>query len=139
MWKKLHKLMLSKRARPLRFAFTGGISGLIQLLLLSLMTRMGWSPILANAIAFLLAAQVNFLLSLFFTWRDRLSPPHWLRDLLRHWGKFHLSILGTALLNQALFLTCRPFLPTLLAAMLGIILAAFLNFTLIDRFVFRQK
>ena len=60
-WVRL--LLLSAPARPLRFACTGILAGLSQLALLSLFTRHGWNPIVANGTAFLLAAQLNFALS----------------------------------------------------------------------------
>src|SRR5579862_9350855 len=58
-------------ARPIRFAITGALAGLVQLALLSTLVGKGWSPVAANATAFLLAAQLNFALSSVFTWRDR--------------------------------------------------------------------
>src|SRR5919197_4098509 len=71
------QLATTRAARPLRFALTGGLAGLLQLGLLALLMGRGWPAAPANAVAFLLAAQVNFALSSVFTWRDRrrTAPP----------------------------------------------------------------
>ena len=129
-------LLLSEPARLLRFVVTGGIAGLLQLGLLDFFTRLaGWHPIPANIVAFLLAAQVNFLLSTYFTWRDRQQQER----LVRLWLSFHGSILGTALVNNGVFIVARLAMPTLLASALGIALAAILNFAVMNHFVFRQS
>jgi len=120
-------------ARPLRFAVTGGFAALIQLALLTLLTHAGWAPLSANALAFLLAAQVNFIMSSRFTWRDRReSRPHWQR-----WAWFHISISGMAVLNMGVFAIAVHIVPTLVASALGIGFAALGNFFLGDRIVFR--
>jgi putative flippase GtrA len=129
-------VLLSERARPLRFVFTGGLCGLIQLVLFTLLVRSNWSPLIANAVAFLLSAQVNFLLSWSFTWGDR--QVHQRANLLARWLTFHGSIVGTALLNQLVFWLAHLLLPNLFAVMLGIGVAALANFVLLDRQVFRK-
>jgi putative flippase GtrA len=132
-------VLLSERARPLRFVFTGGLCGLIQLVLFTLLERGGWlslSPLISNSVAFLLSAQVNFLLSVKLTWGDR--QPERRSGLLARWLTFHGSILGTALLNQLVFLLAHLFLPNLVAVVLGIAVAALANFVLLDRQVFRK-
>jgi putative flippase GtrA len=117
----------------LRFALTGGLSGLFQLALLALLTGRGWPELPANLFAFLLAAQVNFVLSLLFTWRDRrTAAPVW-----RRWLTFHASIAAMAVVNQLVFVVARTLLPTLMAATAGIAVAAVGNFLLGDLLVFR--
>jgi dolichol-phosphate mannosyltransferase len=135
-------LLLSDAARPLRFACIGGLAGLIQLLLLSLFTRLGWQEVLANAIAYILSAQANFVLSTFFTWHDRQSDAlaaHAKKTMLKRWLTFHSSIIGTGLLNMLVFVIGRTMLPSLLASALGIACAAIANFFLFNRFVFRKS
>ncbi len=126
-------LLLSDPARPLRFAFTGGMAGLSQLSLLLLLTRHGWNPTLANSTAFLLAAQLNFSLSYLFTWHNRAVT----RGLWRSWTLFHGSIACMALVNMVVFMLARVVLPTLVASAVGIGVAACGNFILGDRVVFR--
>jgi putative flippase GtrA len=128
-------VLLADATRPLRFACTGGLAGLTQLSLLALLTHHGWHPNLANAVAFLLAAQVNFALSSLFTWRDRRRTcPLW-----RAWLMFHGSIAGMALLNMLMFMATRTVLPALLASAAGIGAAAIGNFVVGDRLVFRVR
>ena len=120
-------------ARPLRFALTGALAGLFQLGLLALLTGRGWPAVPANAVAFLLAAQVNFALSSLFTWRDRRLPASpW-----RRWLLFHGSIAAMAVLNGLVFLATHTVLPALAASAAGIAVAALGNFVLGDRLVFR--
>jgi putative flippase GtrA len=121
----LHVLLRSRAARPLRFALTGGLAGLLQLSLLTLLTGRGWPAALANAVAFLLAAQVNFAVSSLFTWRDRRPAPLW-----RRWLAFHGAIAAMALVNQSVFLAARTALPALVAAATGIAVAAVGNYLL---------
>ncbi|QBD78168.1 hypothetical protein EPA93_20065 [Ktedonosporobacter rubrisoli] len=135
---KIILTLLSNKARPVRFILTGGLAGLCQLGLLALLLKLQVYAILANALAFFLAAQVNFVLSTLFTWRDRQLPGSGKNTLLLRWLAFHGSILGTALLNMLVFTLAHLAMPALLASALGIIAAAIINFTVIDRFVFSK-
>src|SRR5438105_201370 len=87
----VQRLVFSPAARPLRFAWTGGMAATVQLALLALMLRQGWEPLLANALAFLLAAQVNFALSMTLTWHDRHAGAG-ASSLARCWLLFQASI-----------------------------------------------
>jgi len=128
-------LVLSSAARPLRFAGTGGTAGAAQLLLLILMTHGGWNAILANGAAFLIAAQVNFVLSVTFTWRDRCSAG----SLTRRWFLFHASIALMALVNMLIFALTRSVLPTAVASLAGIGAGAVGNYFMGDRVVFHHR
>jgi putative flippase GtrA len=128
----LRALLRSAVARPLRFAVTGGLAGLLQLGLLALLVGRGWPAAPANAVAFLLAAQLNFAVSSLFTWRDRRrTAPLW-----RRWLAFHGAIAAMALVNQSVFLAARTALPALVASAAGIAVAAVGNYLLGDRLVF---
>ena len=84
-------------------------------MLLRLWTTSGYA-IVANPIAFLISAQVNFLLSATFIWGDRNNGMGQPRAFLRRWIAFHGAIFGTALLNQAVFIMAQQVLPALTAA-----------------------
>ena len=131
--------LLSERARPLRFAVTGGLAGLLQLALLALLTRHGWDSILANVVALLLSTQANFALSYLFTWRDRRphegTPP----VVFVRWAAYQGSVAGTALLNMLVFVATRAVLPPLVASAAGLAVGASGNFVIGDRFVFRGR
>lgn len=122
--------------RLARFACTGIFAGLIQLALLHLWIAHGWNALVANPIAFFVSAQVNFVLSALFIWRDRCDESRRTETLLRQWVAFHGSILGTALLNQAVFAVAQLALPPLIASGLGIAAGALVNFVVQDRYVF---
>jgi putative flippase GtrA len=130
--------LLSERARPLRFAVTGGLAGLLQLALLALLTRHGWDSIPADAVALLLSTQANFALSYLFTWRDRRphagTPP----VVLVRWAAYQGSVAGTALLNMLVFVATHAVLPPLVASAAGLATAASANFVIGDHFVFRS-
>lgn len=132
--------LLSARARPLRFLVTGGTTGAFQLALVAALTHRGWADLPANATAFLLAAELNFILSWQFTWRDRHSAragSRWPATIAALWAAFHASIAGTAALNQSVFLLARMALPTLAASALGIATGAAGNYLLGNRLIFR--
>jgi len=123
-------------ARPVRFAVVGGISGLAQLATLALLINSSVDPLVANAFGFAISAELNFLLSQTFTWRDRTR--HDARDTMAaRWLTFHMCIAGTAALNMAVFAVMRNEVPDLLAATIGILAAAVLNFLANDRVTFR--
>lgn len=123
------------RVRVLRFAAVGGLGAALQIALLALLIGHGWDALLANVIAFLVSAQVNFALSATITWRDRArGAPLW-----RRWALFHGSIAGTAALNQVVFILARLALPALLASAAGTAAAAIGNYLLGDRLVFRPQ
>ncbi|WP_038038421.1 GtrA family protein [Thermorudis peleae] len=119
--------------RLLRFAIVGGVAGSVQLGLLAGLTRAGLHPFLADLVAFLSAAQINFALSQWFTWRDRRLTGS---GLVARWLAFHTMIAGTACLNFLVFWAADRVLPHLVAAALGIAVAALVNFLGGDRLVF---
>jgi putative flippase GtrA len=121
--------------RLVRFCLTGGVAALVQLLVLRLLTADHWEALLSNGIGMAVAAQVNFTLSSAFTWRDR-----WVRaGLHRRWSMYQLTILASAVVNMLVFIVARLFLEQMIAALLGIAVAAALNFAAGDRLIFRLK
>lgn len=126
-------LSSSRWNRVLRFAAVGSITAVLQILVLVVLERHGWAALLANAVGFVLSAQVNFALNSAFTWRDRGA----LTPLRRRWVLFHGSIIATALLNQVVFAVAHMFAPLIVASLCGIAVASLGNFVLGDRFVFR--
>lgn len=139
--KRLLDFIFSDTLRPVRFLFIGGMVAVVQLITLGLLIRTEMNSFLANAIAFLFSAQLNFILNSIFTWQGSMNTAHPRRDLLKRWGAFHGTIAGTALLNYCVFAIVRfalPALPVLLASALGIIAAAVVNFFSLDKLVFRS-
>lgn len=131
-----HLSLLVEPSRLLRFATTGAACGALQILLLHLLTTVGWYPVIANAAALLLSAQLNFVLSSTFTWRDRRDGGFALGRFARRWAVFHGSVTGTGLLNLAVFSALSLAVPSLIAAAAGIGAASLANYLLNDRLVF---
>lgn len=137
--RRLLALLLHPTARPVRFAFVGALGALTQLVALRVLTLQGIHPLPANTVAFLLAAQVNFSLSQLFTWHDR-RPQRWTAPVLaKRWLAFHGAISASALVNLLVFAFARHHMPQMLAAVLGIGLAAGVNFGMHDRITFRHS
>ena len=110
----------------------------MQLGVLALLVSMGLQPLLANAGAFALSAQMNFVLSQTFTWRDRNSGEAERAGLVGRWAAFHVCISAAAVVNLAVFALAMHVAAHLLAAILGIIAGAALNFLTNDRLTFRR-
>jgi putative flippase GtrA len=133
----LSRLLFSGRARPLRFALVGAGCGLLQLLLLVALKLAGLPGVPANVGAYLLSAQVNFVLSNRFIWHDRRASGPVGQHLAQRWLRFHASILGTFLLSQAVFILCRFLLADVVASALGIAVSGVGNFLIQDLVTFR--
>ena len=131
----LRMAALSRLARPARFAAVGGLCALLQLAFLFALSQLGMPSLPANVVAYLLSAQANFVLSDRFIWHDRRATSA--DPIGRRWLSFHLSIAGTFLVSQAVFLIAVAFVHYLLASALGIALAAVINFAIQDRLTFR--
>lgn len=131
--------LFADHARPLRFVLVGGVCGALQLGLLALFLRWDLAPVAANVAAFLVSAQLNFALSARFTWHDRAATKRPAFGLLHRWLAFHGSIAGTAVLNQIVFILGHAVVADLVAAGVGIGVAAIVNFVVQDQLVFRGR
>lgn len=135
------RLRLGRRvlsARLVKFALVGGFCGLVQLAILHTLVTSGLEEHLSNLIAFAISVQVNFTLSQFFTWRDRWSASLGAGTLLRRFLFFNAAATTTGVVNQGVFALLALFMSYLPAAAGGIAVAAFTNFALNDRLVFRR-
>src|SRR5579884_2561240 len=129
----LRALLLHPRARPLRFITSGAIAAAVQLGLLVAFERLGWG-IMSNAAALAVATQVNFLLSARLTWGDRDHGS----GLFQRWLLYQGSTGTMAVVNMAVFLVARTWLPAVEASALGILAGAVGNYLSADRMVFRR-
>jgi putative flippase GtrA len=126
--------------RVMRFIAVGGTCGLVQLSVLhALVAGPGMDERLANLlVAFPVSMEMNFVLSQFFTWRDRMSTSLKPRRFLARLAMFNLSAISTSgVVNQGVFNLLNLFMWYLPAAAIGILAAAVANFLLNDRIVFR--
>jgi len=135
------RLQLGRRvlsARVVKFALVGGSCGLVQLAILHTLVTAGLEEHLSNLIAFIISMEVNFTLSQLFTWRDRWSASLGAGTLLRRLVFFNAAATTTGVVNQGVFALLNLFIEYLPAAAGGIAVAAFTNFALNDRLVFRR-
>lgn len=132
----LQNPFLARWQRPLRFALVGGVCGVLQLLALIALKLAGMPGVAANIAAYLVSAQLNFVLSYRFIWDDRRVRKSGLLWLTARWLRFHASIAATFLISQAVFLIGRSVLHDVAAAALGLGISAVANFLLQDRFTF---
>ncbi len=130
-WRSLSGLW----GRGVRFGLTGLLAGMMQLASLRLMLEHGWQPWIANLLSFVSSAQLNFVLSNTFTWRDRQLRGGW----LGRWLRFHALIAWTAILNLGVFDLADRLTPHIVAAVIAIAVVATTNFLGADRFVFRSN
>ena len=134
------RLRLGRRvlsARLVKFALVGGFCGLVQLAILHTLVTSGLEEHLSNLIAFAISVEVNFTLSQFFTWRDRWSSSLHPAKLFGRLLLFNASASTTGVINQGVFAIFNLFIWYLPAAAIGIGVAAFTNFLLNDRLIFR--
>jgi putative flippase GtrA len=133
---RLKAAVLARGARPLRFAIVGGATGVAQLSVLAVLVWMGMQPLLAELIAFAFSIQMSFVLSQTFTWRDRYGAESGKRNIAVRWAAFHACISAGAAVNLAVFAVSMHSLPHMLAAVMGIVAGASLNFLTNDRLIF---
>lgn len=86
--------------RLFRFGVVGVLCLLIQIFILLYLERY-IPPVIANMIGFIASAQLNFMLSYQFTWRDSARKNGF--DLATTWFKFNLVVLLSAGINAAAF------------------------------------
>ena len=124
--------------RVVRFLAVGGTCGVIQLIILHKLVVSDVEAHLANLAAFIVSMELNFVLSQFFTWRDRWSASLRPSKVLGRLLLFNLSAATTGIVNQGVFALANLFIGYLPAAAVGIGVAAFTNFLLNDRLVLRS-
>ena len=132
--------MTSIESRFGRFSLVGFIGALLQLLLISLLTKyFGFGSTTATLIAVEITILHNFIWHERFTWSER-SPKSFRQIAERLW-RFHatsglISLTGNAILIYCLVTRLHaPVVPTAIAA---IILCSLTNFLLADRWVYAK-
>lgn len=90
--------------RILRFGIVGALCLLIQISILFILEPI-IPPVFANAIGFIVSAQLNFVLSYRFTWHDSARKNGF--HLMTTWLQFNLVVLLSASINAAAFSLIR--------------------------------
>ena len=130
--------LLDRLPRLVRFAAVGGTCALLQLLGLHLLVQARIEPHLANALAFLLSTQANFLLSSLITWRDRRTTAGQAPPIARRLAAYNALALGSLAINQAAFAVAIARVHYLAAATLGILAGMLLTYTISGHLIFRR-
>ncbi|GAA1677778.1 hypothetical protein GCM10009830_25910 [Glycomyces endophyticus] len=135
-----------RRLRPqivrlARFSGVGLTCFAIQAGILLALERAGVPGPAANATGFLASAQVNFLLSTYFTWADRRLPrgDPW----TRRWLPFQATVAVSLACNTGVYALARALfpdhLPPVAAAAAGVCAGALLTYLASDFLVFRPR
>lgn len=123
--------------RPAQFAAIGAGCAVIQLGLLIAFTERTNLGSVSNAVAFLISAQLNFVLNGAFTWRDRMHrrPMALAAQVLG----FNALTLVAVVFNQAIYLVGLRFAPYLVAGAVGIGATTLAKYFIADRWIFRTR
>ena len=118
-----------------------GISGFVlQVGAIALLTRwLGWSPLLATAVALEVAAFHNFIGHNQFTWKE--YPPRSGREWIRRYLRYQVAkttSLGASLALTMIVTAIAP-LPLEVANTIAVLLCALPNYLLTERLVFSAR
>jgi len=117
------------------FAAVGAGCFGVQLVLLTLMVHFGAYRPIANAVAFAISAQINFLLSSRVTWRDR--PAAGGRGTGARWLAYNGTALTSLGCNTAVFTVVYRSVGTAPAAALGVLTGTCIVYLACNLLVFR--
>jgi putative flippase GtrA len=107
----------------------------VQLVLLAIMVRLDIYRPAANAVAFALSAQLNFLLSTRLTWRDR--PAGGRRGTGARWLAYNVTACLSLACNTAVFTLAYRAIGTGLAAGAGVVAGTCVVYVICNFLVFR--
>jgi len=134
--------MRRHRPRLLRLARFSGV-GLtcfaIQAGILLALHEAGTPDTLANAVGFLVSAQVNFLLSTYFTWSDRRLEHAQTRSAAARWASFQATAALALACNTGVFALASQFTEPVVAAAVGVGVGALLTFLANNYLIFRKR
>src|SRR5438270_4440871 len=122
----------------IRFVAAGGLCALLQVLLLIALVRAArMPPLVANLVAAAVSTQVNFGLSVAFTWRERI-PASGPKYLIRRLMSYNGLAVGTLAVNELVFSISLRFVSYPVAGWLGILVAASLNYMVSRKVIFAR-
>ena len=131
------RLLSRGRKRFAVFAIVGFACFAVQLALLTFIAHLGASRPVANAIAFALSAQLNFLLSSRVTWRDR--PAAGRSGTGTRWLAYNGTALVSLGCNTAIFAVAYHSIGTIPAAALGVLTGTCVVYLTCNLLVFRGR
>lgn len=119
--------------RMIRYSFTAGFAALVDLGGFWALQTMAWQLEIAAATSFLIATVVNYALSARYVFKAPVNFSGYVRFLSAALLGFVVNVGVTTLMARAVGL------PPIVAKLIGIGLAFFVNFALNAAFVFRKK
>lgn len=131
------KTLLRRRRRQLLFLCVGVTCFLTQYAALTAMAAAGTYRPLANALGFVISAQLNFVLSARLTWRDR--PTAAARTLWARWASYNGTALISLAVNTAVFTATYHRIGNLPAAALGVLCGMCVTYLVCDMLIFRDR
>ena len=131
------RTLLRRGRRQLLFLCVGAACFLVQYTALTAMAAAGTYRPVANALGFVISAQLNFALSARLTWRDR--PPTAARALWARWASYNGIALISLAVNTAVFTVAYHRLGNLPAAALGVVAGMCVTYLVCDLLIFRDR
>ena len=133
--------MTNVESRFGRFTLVGFIGALLQLLLVTLLTKyFGFASITATPIAVEITILHNFIWHERFTWSERCTKE--LRQIAERLWRFHVTNGIVSLSGNTILMYClvsRLNAPVLPAAIGAIVVCSLVNFLLADRWVYADR
>ena len=127
------RFLRARFVRPLSFLAVGGTCFFLQLSFLVALLHLDVGRNVANAASFLAAAELKFIFSRRFVWRDRsITGQAW-----RRFAIFNATTIAVFLADQATFVATAPILGAVPGAVLGVAVGTVVSYVVCDRFVFR--
>jgi putative flippase GtrA len=115
----------------------GGITFVLQYGLLKLFEAPGLSPVVAYALALIVAVQFNFVVSQLLVWPDR-PVRITFGDVLRRWLSFLAMIALSLVINFIGFALAQPFMPDLAATIVAVAASTVIKYLSLDRYTFTK-
>jgi putative flippase GtrA len=125
------------KKRHILFVSVGATCFLTQYVALTAMAAAGLNRPLANALGFVLSAQLNFVLSSLLTWRDRRARST--QTLWIRLASYNCTALISLAVNTAAFSLVYQQVGNLAAAAFGVICGMCVTYLVCDLFIFRER
>ena len=125
------------KKRQLLFVSVGATCFLAQYVALTALADAGLSRPLANALGFVLSAQLNFVLSSLLTWRDRRARPS--QTLWMRLASYNATALIALAVNTAAFSLVYEHVGNLAAAAFGVVCGMCVTYLVCDLFIFSER
>jgi putative flippase GtrA len=119
--------------RQLAFLAVGGGCFAFQLCCLVALIHLGMGGDVANTLSFALGAEMKFVLSLRWVWRDRSAAG----QMWRRCARFNATTLVVYFVDQGVFSGTHSVLTPIPAAALGVAVGTLVSYVVCDRLVFR--